>query len=65
MSLPDPNNSYSFDDFLAWRNQADFYDCDPFFQQVIRHYAPDQWEALDQAARKISAKVSFEWKKMV
>ncbi len=63
MSLPDPNNAYSFDDFLTWRSQADFYDSDPFFQQVIRHYAPDQWEALDLAAKEISAKVSFEWKK--
>jgi len=64
MSFPDPHNPYSFDEFLQWRKSADFYDTDKFFQKVIRHYAPDQWEALDQAARQISPKVSFRWKKL-
>lgn len=64
MSFPDPKNSYSFDEFLQWRESADFYDTDEFFQKVIRHFAPDQWEALDRAARQISSKVSFRWKKL-
>lgn len=64
MSFPDPDNSYSFDDFLQWRESVDFYETDDFFQKVIRHYTPDQWEELDKAAREISPKVSFRWKKL-
>ncbi|WDP91407.1 MAG: acyl-CoA dehydrogenase family protein [Desulfobacter sp.] len=64
MSYPDPHNSYSFDDFLQWRESVDFYENDTFFQKVIRHYAPDQWEELDRAAREISPKVSHRWKKL-
>jgi alkylation response protein AidB-like acyl-CoA dehydrogenase len=64
MSLPDPNNPYSFDDFLEWRKSVDFYESDPFFQKVIHYYAPDQSEELDLAAKNISAKVSFKWNKL-
>ncbi|MDD9302344.1 MAG: acyl-CoA dehydrogenase family protein [Desulfobacter sp.] len=62
MSLPDPDNPYSFDDFLAWRDTADFYDSDPFLKQVIRCFAPGEKEAIDKAARETSAKVSSRWK---
>lgn len=64
MSLPDPNNPYSFDEFLTWRESADFYENDPFFKKVIQCYAPNQWEELDAAAQRISARVSFGWKKL-
>jgi len=62
MTLPNPDNPYTFDDFLEWRNSVDFYESDSFFRKVIRYYAPDQWEALDRAARQMSPKVSFRWK---
>ena len=64
MSFPDPNNDYSFDDFLQWRESLDFYAHDEFFQNVVRRYAPDQWEDLDRAAREISTKVSSRWRKL-
>ena len=64
MSLPNRENPYSFDEFLAWRESADFYENDPFLKQVLRCYAPGEWERLDQAAKKISAKVSSRWKKL-
>ena len=64
MSFPDPNNDYSFDDFLQWRESLDFYAHDEFFQNVVRRYAPDQWEDLDRAAREISTKVSYRWRKL-
>lgn len=64
MSLPNRENPYSFDEFLAWRDNADFYESDPFLKQAIRCYAPDEWEALDKAARNISVKVSSRWKKL-
>lgn len=62
MSYPDPENPYTFDDFLQWRNTADFYLEDPFFQSVVRHYTGDEWPRLDAAARELSRKVSFRWK---
>jgi alkylation response protein AidB-like acyl-CoA dehydrogenase len=64
MTLPDPENPYSFDEFLAWRNSADFYGEDPFFQKVIQYYAKDEWPELDKAAKELSSKVSFRWKKL-
>ena len=64
MTLPDPENSYSFDEFLQWRNTADFYGEDLFFQKVIQYYAKDQWPELDKAAKEISRKVSLRWKQL-
>jgi alkylation response protein AidB-like acyl-CoA dehydrogenase len=62
MSLPDRNNPYSFDDFLAWRKMVDYYADDPFIQKVLKHYTGDEWEQVDEAARAISLKASFRWR---
>ena len=64
MSLPDRNNPYSFDDYLAWREGADYYLEDAFFQKVVKHYAADEWERLDAAARVLSPKVSQRWRRL-
>lgn len=64
MSLPDRNNPYNFDEFLAWRSKVDYYADDPFIQQVLRHFTGDQWELVDQEARAISKKASFRWRDM-
>lgn len=64
MSLPDSKKPYSFDDFLQWRNTADYYGEDLFFQKVIQYYAQEQWPELDKAAKKISPRVSLRWKKL-
>ena len=55
-------NPYTFDEFLEWRSQVDYYRDDPFFQDVIKTYAPEEWEALDRAAQATSAKASFRWR---
>jgi alkylation response protein AidB-like acyl-CoA dehydrogenase len=39
MSLPDRNNPYDFDEFIAWRNHADFLQSDPFMLRAIDRYA--------------------------
>ncbi|MCG8566121.1 MAG: acyl-CoA dehydrogenase family protein [Desulfobacterales bacterium] len=57
-------NPYTFDPYLTWRNQADYYLEDPFFQRVLQCYVPEEWERLDREARKISPRVSFRWKKL-
>jgi alkylation response protein AidB-like acyl-CoA dehydrogenase len=64
MSLPERNNSYSFDPFLEWRNKVDYYRDDPFLQKVLRHFSGQEWERADEAARRISPKVSFRWRDM-
>ena len=62
MPLPNRDNPYTFDDFLACRNSIDYYADDPFLQKVVRHFTGDGWERLDQAARLLSAKASFRWR---
>ena len=62
MSLPNSNNPYNFDTFLEWRNAFDYYRDDPFIQKVVKHFAGDQWEKVDQEARELSPKVSFRWR---
>ncbi len=64
MTLPDRNNPYSFDDFLKWRNEFDYYADDEFLQKVVKHFAGDEWESIDAEARKVSPKVSFRWRDM-
>ena len=54
MSYPERNNPYSFDTFLEWRNQVDYYADDPFIQAVVKTYTGEEWPQLDTAARKIS-----------
>ncbi len=62
MSLPDRNNPYRFDDFLAWRQSVDYYADDLFIQKVVKHYTGDAWEQADKAARALSLKASFRWR---
>jgi alkylation response protein AidB-like acyl-CoA dehydrogenase len=62
MSTADRNNPYSFNEFLEWRRNVDYYRDDPFIQNVIRHYAGDEFERVDAEARAVSKKVSFRWR---
>ena len=62
MSLPDHNNPYSFDEFLAWRRNVDYYRDDPFIQSVVRHFVGNEWETVDAEARAFSVKASFRWR---
>lgn len=64
MSLSVNNNPYSFSEYLAWRNQVDYYKDDCFIQKALKHYSGEEWPAVHQAASKISAKVSFRWRDM-
>ncbi len=62
MSLPDRNNPYSFNDFLEWRKNVDYYPDDPFMQQVVRVFTGAAFEKIDAGARAVSQKVSFRWR---
>ncbi len=64
MSLPNRNNPYSFNEFLDWRRNFDYYRDDPFLQKVVKHYTGEDWPVVDEEARKISPKVSFRWRDM-
>ncbi|MCP4131412.1 MAG: acyl-CoA dehydrogenase [bacterium] len=64
MSLSNRNNPYNFDEFLAWRNEVNYYTDDPFLQKVVKHYAGDDWKEVDREARAISPKVSYRWRDM-
>jgi alkylation response protein AidB-like acyl-CoA dehydrogenase len=64
MSLPARDNTYSFNEFLEWRKNVDYYRDDPFIHKVLKLYAGREWESVDREARKISQKVSFRWRDM-
>lgn len=62
MSYPDRNNPYTFNPYLEWRKNIDYYMEDPFFQKLIKIYTGDEAEKLDKEARLFSKKVSFRWR---
>jgi len=62
MSLPDRNNPYTFDEYLAWRNGFDYYRGDEFFQKVVRHFSGPEWPAVHEEITRMSPKVSFRWR---
>ena len=62
MPLSTRNNPYSFDAFLEWRNGFDYYRDDAFLQQAVKHFAGDEWQQVDDAARKLSPTVSRLWR---
>jgi len=64
MSLPTRNNPYTFNEFLEWRNNVDYYADDPFIQKVVKHYCGDEWQKVDEEARAVSKKASFKWRNL-
>ncbi|HRR60551.1 MAG TPA: acyl-CoA dehydrogenase family protein, partial [Spirochaetota bacterium] len=56
------NNTYSFDEFLNWRNNVNFYADDPFLQKVAMHFAGNDFPQLDAEARRLSKLASFSWR---
>lgn len=62
MSIPDRNNPYSFNEYLEWRRNVDFYADDPFLQDMVRAFAGPEAEEVDRAAREFSHKASFRWR---
>ena len=62
MSLPDRNNPYTFEEFLEWRRNVDYYGDDPFIRQVVRTFAGDAREAAEAEALAVSRKASFRWR---
>ncbi len=64
MTPPDRNNPYSFDEYIEWRRNVDYYRDDPFIQKGVKSICGELWEEVDSAARQISPKVSFDWRDM-
>jgi len=62
MSIANRNNPYSFDSYLEWRNNFDYYADDRFIQKIVRHFTGTSFGKIDQAARQISPKVSRRWR---
>lgn len=62
MTFANRNNPYSFDSFLQWRNNVDYYRDDKFIQKVVRHFTSHSWKEIDRSARQISPKVSGRWR---
>ncbi|MBW1989035.1 MAG: acyl-CoA dehydrogenase family protein [Deltaproteobacteria bacterium] len=63
MTLPDPHNPYSFNEFLQWRENVDYWADDPFLQKVAAFYSGDMFDAVDARAREVSAKASRRWRR--
>jgi alkylation response protein AidB-like acyl-CoA dehydrogenase len=62
MSLPDRNNPYSFNPYLEWRENVDYYADDPFLQKMVRAFTGPEAEEVDRQARVFSQKASFRWR---
>lgn len=62
MSFPDRNNPYTFNEFLEWRKNVDYYRDDHFIQKVLQHYAGDDWEEVNREALQLSRKASRRWR---
>ncbi len=62
MSFSNKDNPYTFDSFLDWRNSFDYYADDPFLQELVKYFGGSEWEEIDEALRKFSAKASFRWR---
>ncbi len=58
------NDTYSFGAFVDQRDGLDWYADDSVLQQVLRHYAGDDWESADRAARRISPLVAGPWRRL-
>lgn len=64
MSLPNRNNPYTFNDYLQWRENVDYYADDQFLQKALKHFSGKEWDTVDREARKISKKASYRWRDM-
>jgi len=62
MSLPDRNNPYAFDEFLAWRKGFNYYLDDDFLQRVLKHFTGPGWPAVHDELARFSGKVSYRWR---
>ncbi|MEJ2188356.1 MAG: acyl-CoA dehydrogenase family protein [Acidobacteriota bacterium] len=62
MSHVSTANDYSFDDFLTWRQDVDYYADDPFVQSIIKHFSGKDWPEVDAALREFSRDVSFRYR---
>ena len=56
------NTTYSFDEYLKWRNNVDYYADDIFLQKVTRYFAKEDFEKVDSSARKLSRLASYRWR---
>ncbi|KPA17391.1 isovaleryl-CoA dehydrogenase [Candidatus Magnetomorum sp. HK-1] len=57
-------NSYTFDNYLEWRNQVNYYSDDDFLQKTIQKYTGELFSKIDEAAKLISENVSYQWRDM-
>ncbi len=65
MALADRNNPYSFDEYIEWRNNVDFWEDDPFLRKTIRHYTASAWPIVDEEVKKISKTLSQRWRELL
>ncbi len=64
MSLPDRNNPYSFNEFIAQRDAADYYRSEPLFERLLRHYAAAEADAIHARLIEFSRLASGRWREL-
>ena len=55
---------YSFDSYINWRVNIDYYDDDAFLKAALKYFAAADWQAADTKAREISQQVSSNWREL-
>lgn len=56
------NTTYSFDEYLKWRSNIDYYADYLFLQKTTKFFANDDFEKIDKRAREFSQLASFRWR---
>ncbi|NNE62867.1 MAG: acyl-CoA dehydrogenase [Gammaproteobacteria bacterium] len=62
--MPEYSSSYSFDSYINWRLNVDYYDDDAFLKSNLKVFAGADWGRADKKAREISQKVSTGWRQL-
>jgi alkylation response protein AidB-like acyl-CoA dehydrogenase len=57
-------NNYTFDEFIANREQVDWYRDDQFLQKASKHFLGTEYEQVHEKMLAFSPTVSFKWNRL-
>ena len=64
MSLPNRNNPYNFDEYLAWRDKFNVYEDVPFIKKAMLRFAGNLNQNILKDVGQFAARVSNEFKQL-
>jgi len=64
MSLPNRNNPYNFDEYLAWRDKFNVYEDVPFIKKAMTRFAGNLNQDILKDVGQFAGRVSNEFKQL-